>query len=102
MTVQLASTIFDRPPASISSSILGSPLVRKADQASALMRPAAHRVNIAERVGGRNLAEDVGIVNNGREEVDRLHQRQLGRELIHSGVVGCVEADQNIGIVLPG
>ena len=66
------------------------------------MRPPAHRIDVAERVGRRNLSEDVGIVNDGREEIDRLDERQLRRQLIHAGVVGGVEADQNIGIVLPG
>jgi hypothetical protein len=31
-----------------------------------------------------------------------LNQSSVGRELIHSGVVGVVEADQNIRVVLPG
>jgi hypothetical protein len=31
-----------------------------------------------------------------------LDERQLRRELIHAGVVGCVEADEDVGIVLPG
>jgi len=26
----------------------------------------------------------------------------VGRELIHSGVVGVIEADKDVGIVLPG
>ena len=68
-------------------------LLGEADQGQRRDRPAAHGINIAERVGGRDLAEGVGVVDDGREEVHRLHQRQLGRELIHSGVVGFVEAD---------
>jgi hypothetical protein len=31
-----------------------------------------------------------------------LDERKLRRELIHASVIGCVEADQDIGIVLPG
>jgi hypothetical protein len=31
-----------------------------------------------------------------------LHQRLIGRDLIHSGVVGVVKADQNIRVMLPG
>jgi hypothetical protein len=31
-----------------------------------------------------------------------LHQRLIGRDLIHAGIVGVIEADQNIWVVLPG
>ena len=102
MTVQSASIIFDSPPASICSRTLTSPTSGKQTKASALIGSAAHGVDVAQRVGGGNLSEDIGVIDDGREEVDRLHERQLGRELIHSGVVGCVEADQNVRIMLPG
>ena len=61
-------------------------------------RLAAHGVNVAQGVGRRDLAEGVRIVDDGREEVHRLHQRQGGAETIHSGVVGLVEADQHVFI----
>ena len=101
MTVHPASIIFDRPPASIPPD-LDVAVVRKADHRQRAHRPAAHGIHIAQRVGGGDLAEDIGVVDDGREEVDRLDQRQLRRELIHSGVVGCVEADEHIRVVLPG
>jgi hypothetical protein len=31
-----------------------------------------------------------------------LHQGLVGRDLIHAGVVGVIEADQNVGVMLPG
>ena len=102
MTVQSASIIFDNPPASISSSNWRSPSSRKADQRQSADGPAAHGIHIAQRIGGGDLAEDVRIVDDGGEEVDRLDERQLRRELIHAGVVGCVKADEHIGIMLPG
>ena len=76
--------------------------VGEADQRQRADRPSAHGVNVAQRVGGGDLSEDVRVVNDGGEEVDRLDERQLRRELIHAGVVGCVEADEHVGIVLPG
>jgi hypothetical protein len=31
-----------------------------------------------------------------------LHQGVAGSDLIHSGVVGVIEADKNLGVMLPG
>ena len=61
---------------------------------------ATHGVNIAQRVGRCNLAEDVGIVHNGRKEIHGLNQRQIGRESIHSRVVTGVKAHQDVWIGL--
>jgi len=38
---------------------------------------AAHGVNIAERVGGGNLAESEWIVDDRREKIHGLHQREI-------------------------
>src|SRR5213078_4775890 len=56
----------------------------------------------SERIGGGDLTEDVRIVNYGREEVDSLHQRGCGPDLIHASIVGVVEADKNVRVMLPG
>ncbi len=63
---------------------------------------SAHGVNVAERVGGGDLAEGVGVVHDGGEEIDGLDECQIGVELIDAGVVGVVEADQDVGIMLAG
>ena len=63
---------------------------------------AAHGVDVAQGVGGGDLAESVGVVHDGREEIDGLHQRGVGRDPVDAGVVGVIEADQNVGIVLAG
>ena len=102
MTVQSASIILLSPPARMLLEDRGVGLIGKADHRERRKRPAAHGINIAERVGGRNLAEGVWIVDNGREEVDRLHERQLGRELIHAGVVGFIEANQHVRVIVAG
>ena len=102
MTAQLASIIFDSPPASISSSTLRSPPSGKHTSASALIgRPPMAYTSLSALVAAI-CPKTYGIVNDGREEIDRLDERQLRRELIHAGVVGCVEADEHVGIVLPG
>ena len=61
---------------------------------------SAHGVNVAQGIGGGNLAESVGIVHHGREEIDGLHQREVGGDPVHAGVIGVIEADQHVGIVL--
>jgi hypothetical protein len=48
------------------------------------------------------LAEGVGIVNNGREEIYGLDERLSGGNFVHSGVVGRVKANQHVGVILPG
>ena len=62
----------------------------------------SHGVYIAQGVDRCNLSEGVRIIYYRREEIYRLHQRVVGRDLIHAGVVGVVEADQNVGVMLPG
>ena len=63
---------------------------------------SAHGVDVAQRIGGGDLAEGVGVVHDGSEEIDGLHQREIGGDFVDAGVVGMIEADQNVGIVLPG
>ena len=65
----------------------------KANQGEGSERASAHGVNIAESIGGCDLSEGVRIVHDRGEEVHRLDERRLGRELIHAGVVGMIKAD---------
>jgi len=66
---------------------------RKADQGQRSQRLPTHGVYVAESIGRGDLAEGVGIVHDGREKIHRLNQCRLGREQIHAGVVGVIEAD---------
>ncbi len=63
---------------------------------------ATHGVDVAQGVGGGDLAECVGIVHDGGEEVDGLHQREVGSDFVNAGVIGVIKTHQNIGIVLVG
>ena len=60
----------------------------------------AHSVHVAQGVGGRDLAEEVGIVGNGREEVHRLHQGQLVADPVYRRVVTLVKSHQQVGIAV--
>ena len=77
-------------------------LLRKADQSQRGQRASPHGVHVTQRISRRDLAESIRIVDNRREEVDRLYQRRISRDLIHAGVVGVIEADQHIRVLLPG
>src|SRR5262249_38128697 len=77
-------------------------LFGKADHGQGTKRTAAHGVDVAQRVGGRNLSEGVGIVHNRSKEIYSLDQRLVGGDFVHAGVVGGVKADQNIWVMLPG
>jgi len=62
-------------------------------------RARAHGVDIRESVGGGDGAEPVGVVDDGREEVDRLDQGQIVAEAVHSGIVVRRMTDENVRIV---
>ena len=42
---------------------------------------------------------DVGIVDDRREKIHRVDDRQIGTQTIHPGIVGGFSADQHIGMV---
>ena len=63
---------------------------------------AAHRVDVAEGVGGGDSAEGGGVVDDGSEEVGGLHEGTLRRELEDAGIVGGIKPDQKVGVLEPG
>ena len=64
--------------------------------------PGTHGVNIAQGIRRRNLSECVGVINDRSEEIDRLHQRYIRCDTIHARVVGVIEADKHVLVMLPG
>ena len=63
-------------------------------------RLATHGVHVAERVGRGNGPKGIGIVDDGGEEIDGLHEGLALVEAIDAGVVGEVEADEQVGIAV--
>ena len=59
-------------------------------------RDAAHREHVVERVRGGDRAEVGRVVDDGREEVDREHERSLVVEAVDRGVVGRIEPDEQV------
>ena len=83
-----------RPRGSRRSTSIPSRSSGKATTFSAVSGVAAHRVDVGERVGRGDPAEVIRVVDDRREEVDRLHERELVGELEHRGVVGGGGADE--------
>src|SRR5262249_27667647 len=65
-------------------------------------RHAAHSVDVAQRVGGGDLAVHVRVVDDRREEVDRLDQRRSALPPVHTRIVTGPEVDQHAVVVQRG
>ena len=56
----------------------------------------AHGEDVAERMVGRDLAEDVGVVDKRSEEIDGVDHHLAGGHLDDGGVIGLVKPDQHV------
>jgi hypothetical protein len=70
------------------------PLQRERDEVQRGQRPSAHRVHVRQRVGRGDPAEVVRVIDDRREEVDGLDERQIRAHGEHGRVVGAGRADQ--------
>ena len=77
-------------------------VLREADDVQREERDAAHGVDVAERVHHGDGAEIVGVVDDRREEVDRLNHGQVVRQAIDGSVVARVEPDEQIIVLHVG
>ena len=60
---------------------------------------AAHGVDVAHGVGSGDGAVRVRVVNDGREEVERQHDREVVTDAIDRGVVEPVEAEEQVRVL---
>jgi hypothetical protein len=70
---------------------------RHAHQRQRQDRRAAHRIDVADRIGGGDAPEVEGVVDDGHEEVGGGDQRLLVVQPVDRGVVGGLDADQQLG-----
>jgi hypothetical protein len=63
-------------------------------------RPSSHGVDVAQRIGRRNAPEIVWIIDDGRDEVESLHQGQIVGQTINPRVVGSLPTHQEVGVAL--
>src|SRR5438045_1734033 len=57
---------------------------------------ATHRVDVRHRVRRAYRARGVRVVDDGREEVEGLDDRRMGRDEIHGRVIGHIQADEQL------
>jgi len=74
-------------------------VLRPAEQVEGEHRAAAHGVAVAEGVGGGDGPPEVGVVDDGGEEVDGQQERQVVADPVDGGVVGRVEAQQEVRVL---
>jgi hypothetical protein len=75
---------------------MGSFADRHADHGQRKQRPATHRVDVRERVGGGDAAKVECVVYNRHEEVGCRHHRLRVVQLVHGGVVARLGADEQL------
>ncbi len=92
------SRLVGRPAQDVGKRFHGQLLIGKADEVERGQRFAAHGIDIAQGIGGRDGAEIVGPIDDGREKIGRQHKGQIVVELIDGGIVGGSAADQHVGI----
>ena len=73
-------------------------LVRKADDVQRSPDVAAHGVDVAQGIGCGDLAENVGVLHHGREEIQRLNDRHIRRQAVDRAVVPTVKAHQQFRV----
>ena len=76
------------------------PALGEADDVHCGLDFTAHCIYVAEGVGGSNLAEGIGIIHHGGEEVNSLDDTDVIGDFIYGCVIGTVKADQQVGIIL--
>ena len=63
-------------------------------------RTAAHRIHVAQRIGRGDLAVEIRVVHDRREEIDRLHQRRSTLPRVHTGIVRSPVVNQDAWVGL--
>ena len=65
------------------------------------LRLAAHGIDVAERMVGGDLAEHVGVVDDGAEIIDGLQREPFAADIDERRVIRRVEADDDVARVRP-
>ena len=81
------------------ASHLEAQAVGEAQQVEGERGAPSHGPDVGEGVGGGHLAEEERVVHHGREEVGGAHQAPAVAQVIDVGVVGGVEAHEQVGVV---
>src|SRR5690349_23732485 len=63
--------------------------------------PASHGIDVAQRIGCRDFPENLRVIDDGSEEINGLHYREIVLDQVHPCVVVGLETHQNFRINLP-
>ena len=74
----------------------------KPNQVDAGHRFSSHRVNIADRIGSRNLPIEKRVRHGRRDKIGGRDDRNFIRQFIDTCIIARVETNQEIGIVILG
>ena len=77
---------------------MGVHLLRNAHQIKRQLRLPSHGIDVAQRIGCRNLAVHKRIIHDRRKKVRRLHQGQLIVQPVDAGVVALVKTHDQVRI----
>ena len=58
----------------------------------------AHGVDVGEGIGGGDLAVEIGVVDDGGEEVECLNERGIIGDTVDGGVIGAGGTDEEIWV----
>ena len=64
-----------------------------------MARPAAHSVDVRQRVSRGNLAKQKRVVNHRREEVDGLHEAQVIANAKDARIIGGIEPHEQVVVM---
>ena len=78
---------------------LNAQAIGNAQQVHGMARPPAHGVDVRQRVGRGDLAEQIGIVDHRREEVDGLHETQVLANAENARIVGGIEPHEQVVVM---
>ena len=98
MSAPAARTTSAPPSITRARSSNGRPSRGQRDEVEREQRRAAHRVHVGERVGGRDAAPVVGVVDDRREEVGGEDDGEIVTESVDGSVIRGVEADEQVGV----
>ena len=71
----------------------------KADDVHAGLGVTPHGVDVAQRISGGDLAENIRIIDDRSEKIDGVHDSEVRPETIYPRVVGGFRSDQHIDVV---
>ena len=91
-----ASATLAAAPSKMAVIVCGGRFSGKAGHVQRQQNSPAHGVDITHAVGSRDGAVGPGVDDDGGEEIDRLHDGQIGRKPIDRGIIAGLQTNDEI------